>query len=266
MSLLFADLRNSAIEAEKIAKRTFLKGLFFTSQIETDPKSCIMTSVGWDPEPEDPISLLNVNPNDPMAAFLIFEGVAPIDAWLLVFAHESGHLYLNDQCHKMGLHPKYANSQLKAIGFSDEQIKKTNDSHKETAIEAYCDAILARETILLLGPTIGFEIIQKIAMLREEFSDQLGPFAVDEYATAPALFKIAAEQIIIMPPKDAAEFCLTTLSNSFKGKMTALSSPFIRIANNLTQMRQMKFTISNHQDSDAPPAQKDSQVVNKKNL
>lgn len=66
------------------------------------------------------------------------------DAWLLTLVHENAHMNLNQKCVKLCLDPADSNSQLSVIGLNltTEQQKWLPDFHKESAIEAYCDAVL----------------------------------------------------------------------------------------------------------------------------
>lgn len=222
MSLSFFELRDEAERAMITAKQTFLSGLTFEYYFNTDKDDfSSSTGVFWRDDLKPKKSSLYINPNDATVQFLISEGLSVTDAWLLVLAHESGHLILNNNCHKVGDNPNYTDAQLKAIGFTADEIKVISPSHKETSVEAYCDCILAQQSIALLGQDQGFQTIEKIAKLRALRSAKLLPFQTDEYATSPILFEISHTKNIPLPtPSQAARFCLKKLEESWRGRST----------------------------------------------
>lgn len=231
MTLLTTDTLKSINIATDLARQSFLKNFHFTMNI-IDQESTKSTHVEWVKPPvlveesldvleaETSGSHLNIDPNDHMFKYLIAQGIDPIKAWLVIIAHESGHIILNHKCDQRNMNPWDSDSHLEIIGF--DKIGRINETHKETAIEAYCDALMAKECIEQFDKELGFQIIEKIATLRKQTSKQLGFFETDDYATYPALFEMSHNKKI-MDEKDAAKLCLLTLSKSFKGHATKLA-------------------------------------------
>lgn len=171
---------------------------------------------------------LDITEDDAIVRMLIREGIDPVTAWLLVIAHEFGHITLNEKCQQRQLDPWKTDDLLLAIDLTPEEIKEIDMTHKFTTIEAYCDAFLAKECKAQFrqekgfSEGYGFVILDKIATFRRKNSKQLGWLEADEYATFPALFQMA-QQKKLMEPEEAARFCLNQLAKSIKGKVTKLA-------------------------------------------
>lgn len=130
---------------------------------------------------------MHINPSCPLVDFLKKSGLTHREAWLLSLAHESGHLELNDKCLNSGDSPSSPDSQLLAIGIEADLRQKVNsDFHKETAIEAYCDARLAQEAVKIMGDKWS-TAVGSLAELRALNSKSVGFLKGDEYATAEML-------------------------------------------------------------------------------
>lgn len=124
--------------AKAIATATFMKGL----PIQIERNTSRECSVEF-----DSLTKSHVLHTKASSAFVV--SIAEIfgnyqDAWLLTLAHENGHMRLNQICADAGAEPSNSNNQTDAMGISlnESQQKWIPDFHKESAIEAYCDACL----------------------------------------------------------------------------------------------------------------------------
>lgn len=155
--------------------------------------------------PTDQISVLDVNKDNPLALALMGAGLSFDDSWWLVLAHESGHIELNGRCIQEKTDPTDPNMQLLAAGLTNNY-QRRRDFHKESAIEAFCDAIFVNQAMEILGG--GWEVaVKTLLKLRNSESARLGVFDGDEYATQPVL-KLALANKQPVNPKDAAELTL----------------------------------------------------------
>lgn len=190
-----------AREALNLAKKPFLKGFVF----DVKPTTAHGTGVNFDEETNTSTLFINYETSS-------LELLLPVvgcwrDAWLLILAHESGHLALNSICLKNGENPADPAAQLRAIGLDKEvSIESLADFQKETAIEAFCDVVLAREAKNILSEK------WKVAVgvfrdMREQRSKKIGFFKGDEYATQPALSAFI-EQDGCLTPEEAAKVAL----------------------------------------------------------
>lgn len=126
------------------------------------------------------------------------------DACFLALAHESGHIELNQRCVDEGVDPDYCNHQFSAIGIPLKSFKSkhfTAACHKETAIEAYCDAKLA-EAIHKHFPAKANSLVKAVADIRHEDSNRPKRFG-DDYKTAIVLDTVASQGFPIPPHKAA---------------------------------------------------------------
>lgn len=128
------------------------------------------------------------------------------DACFLALAHEAGHVELNQRCVNGGIDPADSHNQLSVIGitlsggFSKHLVA---ECHKETAIEAYCDARLA-EAVHKYFPNMASTLIKAVAEIRKEESALPQRFG-DDYRTA-LIFEAIADSGVPMSPQDAATF------------------------------------------------------------
>lgn len=152
-------------------------------------------------------SRLDVNKKNPLALALMGAGLSFDESWLLVLAHESGHIELNGRCIQENADPTDPNMQLVAAGLTNTY-QHRRDFHKESAIEAFCDAIFVNQAMEILEGR--WEVAVKILLkLRDSESARLGFFDGDEYATQPVLRRALASKKPINP-KEAAELALKT--------------------------------------------------------
>lgn len=154
----------------------------------------------------DMLSTLNINKDDPLVMAFNRAGLSLEESWLLTLAHESGHIELNTKCIQLGIDPTDPDMQLKAIGLGQDVLKR-HDSHKESAIEAFCDANLINQAIEMLGN--GWELpVRTLLEVRNYHSSTVGLLGWDEYATQPVLIKSLSDKKG-MPPSHAACIALT---------------------------------------------------------
>ena len=131
-------------------------------------------------------------------------GIQIEDACFLALAHEAGHLELNQRCIDAESKPAQSNTQLSAIGISAFGFFPKiliAECHKETAIEAYCDAKLA-EAVHIHFPAISDTILQAIADIRKEDSALPKRFG-DDYKTAIIFETVLAQGSPILPAEAA---------------------------------------------------------------
>lgn len=176
------EVINGATEALRIAHASFFLGLDF----DEDFPSHAGTGVSFDAE--NGRSTLSVNFKNPIANSMRTIVGNWTEAWILILAHESGHLQLNAICKANGEDPSDPNAQLRAMGIDpdSEAYRGVIDFQKETAIEAFCDACLAMAAKNFLGPNWK----ASIELLREQRASKskaLGFFEDDEYATQSGL-------------------------------------------------------------------------------
>lgn len=182
------------------ADNTFLKNRGYLITFGDNP-------TGVDCGSLDMLSTLNINKDDPLVMALNRAGLPLEESWLLALAHESGHIELNARCIQLGIDPTDPDMQLKAIGL-DQDVLKRHDSHKESAIEAFCDANLINQAIEMLGN--GWELpVRTLLEVRNYYSSTLGGLDWDEYATQPVLMKSLSEKKG-MDPSHAAGIALTS--------------------------------------------------------
>lgn len=133
-------------EALLVAHQSFFKGLSFIERATAGS-----TGVSIDPNTEELVLL--INPRTTLTAELLPSVGSWRDAWLLILAHESGHLRLNAICQAQGDDPDDPNMQLKAIGIDQNAggPRTIADFQKETAIESFCDACAGKAAVSLLG-------------------------------------------------------------------------------------------------------------------
>lgn len=132
-------------------------------------------------------------------------GIQIEDACFLALAHEAGHLELNQFCIDAKSKPAQSNAQLSAIGITAFGFLPKiliAECHKETAIEAYCDAKLA-EAIHKHFPAKANSLVKAVADIRREDSNLPKRFG-DDYSTAIVLDAVAS-QGFPMPPVEASK-------------------------------------------------------------
>lgn len=123
-------------DALTFAKESFLKGEFFVLNFSAE----LDLAISFDNEKGH--NVLNTNMKSSLVSYLVNSNIKEKDAWILVLRHEFGHMSLNSHCFNLNLDPTNANDQMSVIGIAltDSQKKWIPDFHKESAIEAYCDA------------------------------------------------------------------------------------------------------------------------------
>lgn len=142
------------------------------------------------------------------------------DAWILTLAHEKGHILLNQICFQKGGNPEDTNNQLDAIGINLTEVQKKwiPDFHKESAIEAYCDA-----TVLMHAeeyfPTQWNLIAQEMLKLREQASAQfkrstLNQSYGDEYFCSVPIHNALQNGSSITPLQSAQIAFFSSLKNT----------------------------------------------------
>ena len=132
-------------------------------------------------------------------------GIEIEDACFLALAHEAGHLELNQLCIDAEANPAQSNAQLSAIGIAAFGFLPKiliAECHKETAIEAYCDARLV-EAIYKHFPAEANSLVKAVADIRREDSNLPKRFG-DDYRTA-IIFEAIVSQGFPMPPHEAAK-------------------------------------------------------------
>lgn len=187
-----------AQDALILARGTFLKGL------ECDDEITTSQATGVAVDPESGALVLYINPQTSLAAALAPSVGNWRDAWLLILAHESGHLRLNSICQASGDDPNDPNAQLKAIGIDQTAYSPSSiaDFQKETAIEAFCDVCAGLAAVELLGS--GWEeAVKALRDYRARGSASLSFFKGDEYATSPALDELIKRNGKIEPAQAA---------------------------------------------------------------
>ena len=145
-------------------------------------------------------SELFVNRDDPLARELHAAGFSLEEAWLLVLSHESGHIELNDRCIGLGLDPSDPNMQMEVLGLP--HVCERRSFHKESAIEAFCDATYVNYAFDALGDR--WEVAVKILLtLRDHETAKIRFLEGDGYATQPCL-QVALATKKKIDPKEAA--------------------------------------------------------------
>lgn len=134
------------------------------------------------------------------------KGIPQKDAWYLALAHEFGHLILNAECIKQNMNPADPNAQLAAMKLHLTIAEKisTPSFHKESAIEAYCDACLAKIASRKFGSSWP-DVLAIVARIRENDSSRFKGKPGDEYITHPIL-RLMLDQRTIINPSEAALF------------------------------------------------------------
>ena len=196
------------------AELTFLSGV---KKVMTYDES-LPTGVGE-------LNFLNINFNTPLVGVLRPAVKDWKEAWLLVLAHESGHLLLNSICDANGEDPGEQDAQFRAMGISpqDPSIFAAKDFQKETAIESFCDACLAKAAFDLLGTGARAPILA-LRTHRALARKSLGLFKADIYATHPALDAML-DSSGAMKPEDAARVALAhSLLHTSAIKKTAVAA------------------------------------------
>lgn len=178
---LDALMISEANEAIRFARGSFLKGVSFDVEIGGSRQ----TGVSFDPDSGK--SFLSIHLEDPLASRLMPTVKSWRDAWILILAHESGHLRLNSICQANGHDPDEPDAQLIAMGIDQNNWSSAmTDSQKESAIESFCDICLAQTAIKFLGDRWRAPV-EALRDQRAKTSRELGFLKSDEYATAPAL-------------------------------------------------------------------------------
>lgn len=132
-------------------------------------------------------------------------GLPMEDCWFLALAHEAGHIELNQRCIDAQSDPADPNAQLRAIGLPLKGIKDLlliAQCHKESAIEAYCDAKMA-QAVFDFFPDQSLRLLEIIASIRQSESEKPKRFG-DDYFTYPALAKALSDGAPIDPRQAAS--------------------------------------------------------------
>ena len=161
--------------------------------------------------PRDTESQLMLSKANPVALALMGVGLTFDEAWLLVMAHEAGHIELNGRCIEQNKDPTDPNNQIDVIGLHSRYQRK-EDFHKESAIEAFCDAFFVNQAMETLGD--GWEVaVATLLMFRNSESARLGLFEGDEYATQPVLMLALATKQQLNPVEAAEIALMASISN-----------------------------------------------------
>lgn len=207
-------VEDAFFEALGDASNTFLSGV--SVQFSYDQSR---------PTQTEGLDAVNINFNDSMARILLPTLASWKEAWLLILAHETGHLHLNSICEANGEPPAEPDAQLRAIGIdpTSSDFLHAADFQKESAIESFCDASLAKAAIDFLGPRWKMPV-ETLRDHRAKTSRKIGFFKPDEYATQPALDAILETHGKIEPGM-AAEIALrASLLHTSKIKIAAICS------------------------------------------
>lgn len=130
----------------------------------------------------------------------VLSGLSRKQCWLLALAHEAGHVELNARCLRLGLNPNNEDDQLRAIGGAvavDNSGALIAQCHKESAIEAYCDAKLV-EAIFRNHPSQASRLLEIAASIRQAESSKPHRFG-DDYKTYPFLEKAISHGAPLKP-------------------------------------------------------------------
>lgn len=247
-----ADIVHGANEALRLARRSFLKGLRFNAQV----MDSLPTGVSFNQKTKK--SFLSINPSDPLATSLFQVVGSWQDAWLLILAHESGHIRLNSICHANGDNPDDPNAQLKAIGIQISSYDSFTiaEFQKETAIESFCDVCLGKTALDTLGNKWR-AAIQALSDYRKNARKNLGFFDGDEYATQPALDKLLESEGKI-EPGTAARFAFEeslSKTSGLKKAAVATASALPKLKNNLRdRLKQWRASSTDEKEAPPPPA------------
>lgn len=145
------------------------------------------------------------------------------EGWFLALAHESGHVELNQRCLDARADPAETGNQLAAIGIrTPGTVGLIAECHKESAIEAYCDAKLA-SAVFIHFPGSVKEILNAIYEIRKEDSGSPKKFG-DDYRTHFAIAEIIKKGM----PIDAASAALTAYNSSI-ASMSAMQNAWLSI-------------------------------------
>lgn len=207
-------VEDAFFEALGDASNTFLSGV--SVQFSYDQSR---------PTQTEGLDAVNINFNDSMARTLRPTLASWKEAWLLILAHETGHLRLNSLCEANGEPPAEPDAQLRAIGIdpTSSEFLQAADFQKESAIESFCDACLAKAAINFLGSRWKMPV-ETLRDHRANTSRKLGIFKPDEYATQPALSAFLESDGEIEPGM-AAEIALrASLLHTSKIKIAAIRS------------------------------------------
>lgn len=193
--------------AKRIAAQSFMAGMPF--QIERQSNHEI--AVEFDSLTE--INVLHTTASSPFVAEMAKVVGNYQDAWLLTLAHEHGHMVLNQDCHAAGFNPNDTNRQLEAMGIilTSHQQQWIPDFHKESAIEAYCDARLLQFAFQAY-PQHWKSIAGKLLEIRRSNSERfernptLGRYG-DEYFCATPI-ETVLNQNAALPANQAARIAL----------------------------------------------------------
>lgn len=124
-------------------------------------------------------------------------GLGLEDCCFLALAHESGHIELNQLCVERRIDPADPDAQIEILSREGPKIGSRFDAqcHKESAIEAFCDAKLAA-AITTHFPSIAPDLLKNIRDMRRDDSKKPHRFG-DDYLTYPIFEKMIADGKII---------------------------------------------------------------------
>lgn len=126
-----------------------------------------------------------------------------ISGFLLMMAHEKGHIIVNNRCMASNSDPKSKAARAEALGLSMENgFKSGLDVHVHTAEEAYCDMLLLHKAKELY-PSHFMEVAKVFSTIRKQHSVGLPLFKGDGYRTWPALDKAVSDGTLPSPAEAA---------------------------------------------------------------
>lgn len=222
-----AGITQGLTAALEVAHQSFFKGLPFVQRATSGA-----TGVSVDPDTDELVLL--INPHTPLVKELLSSVGNWKDAWLLILAHESGHLRLNSICQAQGSDHEDPDMQLKAMGMDPAAYggSPIADFQKETAVESFCDACAGLAAKELLGAQWR-EGVEALRDHRSRISKSLGLWAGDEYATSPALEALLERNGKIEP----AEAARIAFEASLR-QTSALKKSAVAIAAGIPELKQ----------------------------
>jgi hypothetical protein len=227
--VLLGQTIETAFEAAKgIATLTFMAGMPF--QIERN--TLYESSVEFDSLTKS--NVLHTTASSPFVSSMAEVFGNYQDAWLLTLAHEYGHMQLNQMCVNASANPANPNDQVAAMGIklTETQRKWLPNFHKESAIEAYCDASLL-EYAKNNYPNHWNDIANKLLEIRNLNSVQFkripeqGRYGDEYFCSQP--IRTSIQQRKILTKSDAAKLALQSSIENTPLPMDIINASHIAI-------------------------------------